>query len=117
MSLPAEISDVPDRLSQIALDLRASVKAIREARPSEAVMNETAQLVLIIAALGSESARLRGLCGASRATGVMDFPVVKAEELELHPRRLPAKVEEEKLLASLHRAGDHTMDREEGDKS
>jgi hypothetical protein len=115
MSLPAEISDVPDRLSQIALDLRKSVKAIREARPSEAVMNETSQLVLIIAALGSESARLRGLCGASRATGAMDFPVVKAEDLDLRSKRLPEQVSEELLLASLHRAGDHTLDREEGE--
>jgi hypothetical protein len=113
MSLPAEIAEVPDRLSRIALDLRGSVRAIRGERPSEAVMNETAQLVLIIAAIGAESARLRALCAASKDTGAMERPVMPPKELELHPRNLPLQVDEARLLESLHRAGDHTLDPDE----
>lgn len=104
MSLPAEIMEVPDRLSRIALDLRASVQAIRGERPAEAVMHETAQLVLIIGAIGAESARLRGLCGAARATGGMERTAGQ-----------PVPGADFRLLASLHRAGDHTMDPEEGE--
>jgi hypothetical protein len=76
-------------------------------------MNETAQLVLIIAAIGAESARLRGLCAAAKDTGHMLRPVLPPKDLELHPRRLPEQVEEQKLLASLHRAGDHSLDPDE----
>lgn len=112
MCLPAEIAEVPDRLSKIALDLRASINAIRSMQPSQAVLNETAILTLVVAAIGSESARLRGLCAASRATGSMERPATKVQTLDLHPRLLPAQVDEDKLLASLHRAGDHTLDRD-----
>lgn len=116
MSLPAEIAEVPDRLSKIALDVRASINAIRAMHPSQEVLNETAILTLAVAAIGSESARLRGLCAAARATGQMERAVMAPEELELHPTRsLPPQVENEKLLASLHRAGDHTLDLTEED--
>ena len=47
---------------------------------------------------------------AARMIGELKPTDTTAAELELHPKNLPPQVPDEKLLASLHRAGDHTQD-------
>lgn len=121
MTIPADMATCPDRMSELALQLRAHVQAIRAAHPSQAVLDETAGVVLVIAALGAESARMRALLAAARSTGQMEQQTVAVETLELHPvnietRRLgdgETRREHELMIETLHRAGDHTLDEEE----
>lgn len=123
MTIPADMATCPDRMSELALQLRAHVQAIRAAHPSQAVLDETAGIVIVIAALGAESARMRALLAAARSTGQMEHQTVAVETLELHPVNVARRGvdelrsggdrEHELMLESLHRAGDHTLDVEE----
>lgn len=64
----------------------------------------------------AECTEMETLAAAARMTGDLGQPVM-AEDLELHPKNLPVQVDREKLLESLHRAGDHSLDEEETERT
>jgi hypothetical protein len=116
MSLAMDLTACQQRLQE------AGQKASEEMRKLKSVAAPTiyAELQLHLCNVASEVNKLKVLLGSLRMIGELEQrpPAVTAESLELFQggeRSSFAKASEEKcphhlLLASLHRAGDHTLD-------
>lgn len=118
MSLTTDLTQCQARLAEAGRKASAEVRKLKTTAPA-VILNE---LLLQLCVFASETNQLKALLGALRMTGELEqrpLPVT-AESLELSqcvrrgteatpggqecPRSL--------LLASLHRAGDHSLDDE-----
>lgn len=129
--MPNEPSQLPNDLWECARSIKAHAArmhgclqalrplASRDEVAREQIINATVES----ACLAAEIERLMAWLSAARMCGMMAPPVV-ATDLELHPVNrvdmlpgLPMPVHDERMLRSLHRAADHSLDiNEEGDR-
>lgn len=109
MSLDASIQGAVDRIDEVLNLVVGHLQGARGPGVPEFALRELTNAKTRIAAARAECNAIRASLAAGRATGQVEMPVT-AEKLELHPKQLPPQVSEEQLLASLHRAGDHTLD-------
>lgn len=112
MSLDASISTSVDRIDEVLNLIVGHLNGARGPSVPEFALLEITSAKTRLAAIRAECNAIRACMAAGRATGQVEKPV-SVEELELHPKQLPAQVEHERLLASLHRAGDHTLDEDD----
>lgn len=112
MSLDASIQVSTARMSELLDMLKGYLNAAKGPGVPEFARREITNATVTIASIRSEINAINATMAAGRATGQVERPLV-VTDLELHPKQLPAQVEHEKLLASLHRVADHTLDPDE----
>lgn len=107
MSLATDLTQCQERLVESGRRASAEVRRLKGTAPAP-VYDE---LMLQLCNVTAEANRLKALLGTLRMLGELEQrpPVVKVEDLELFEHRA---VPMDALLASLHRAGDHTLDGE-----
>jgi len=103
MSLAHDLTQCQARLADAGMQASAAARRLKGVAPVP-VMSE---LMLQLCIVASEVNKMKALLGTLRMTGEMEQmpPSVTAERLELAQR--------ERMLASLHRAGDHSLDDED----
>lgn len=114
MSLDASIQVSTARMSELLDMLKGYLNAAKGAGVPEFARREITNATVTIASIRSEINAINATMAAGRATGQVEKPLA-AVHLELHPKRLPAQVDEARMLESLHRVADHTQDRDEKD--
>lgn len=97
------------RIDELLGRLRGHLNAARGPGVPESACREIASATVMIASVRAECNAIKSEIAAARMTGQTP-KAMKAEDMELHPAQLPRQVERERLLESLHRAGDHTLD-------
>lgn len=110
MSLDASIPPAMKRMRQCAHELDGFLNELKKLLPA----NETTRQAYMnarrtIGFIHTEITGVETTCGAGVMTGELPRPTT-ARDLDMHPVNLPKQVERDKLLESLHRAGDHTQD-------
>jgi hypothetical protein len=113
VSLPASIDDSVNRIRDVVELLRGHLQGARHLRMPEECIRELTGASLRLGVISAECTRIQSDMAAARMTGQAEWKSVPAEDLELHPVNLRPEPQEELMLASLHRVGDHTLDREE----
>lgn len=109
MSLDASIQVSADRIGVLLDRLKGHLQGACGPGVPEFAQREIASAIVMIASVRAECNGIRASLAAARSTGQM-AAAVAAKDLELHPVNLPPQVPSEKLLESLHRSGDHTLD-------
>lgn len=124
MSLEASLSLSVDRMRGLAHAFSGYLNELEMRLPGdEAARHAFINARTTMGCVHAEITQMKAVLAAARMTGqAVHVATVAVEELELHPRNLPGPVcspdvpqprtwrEREKLLQSLHRAGDHTLD-------
>lgn len=120
MSLPAALNLSVTRLRELASTQRGYLAELRQRQasrpipPSEHEKRALTGAITMLACLDAELNNMDVCLAAGVMTG-QSAPPLRAEDLELRPvnQPRPPQVPTEALLASLHRAGDHTLDADE----
>ena len=111
MSLPTDLIQTSRRMRERAHELSGFLNALQKRLPSN---EETRQAFTnarrTVGFIHSECTAVETTLAAARMVGELKPVGTTAIEMELHPKNLPPQVPNEKMLASLHRAGDHTLD-------
>lgn len=118
MSLATDLTQCQETLAKAERAMSARMRELRPLMPPEIYSDLQVQLCVI----ASEVTRLKINLGCLRMTGDLEQrpPAVTAETLELHPgadRRGGQECPRSLLLASLHRAGDHSLDDDESEQA
>ena len=97
-------------MRQRALDLSGYLNALEAILPkNEVTCQAFTNARQSVGFIHAQCTQIENNLKAARLAGQIESETT-ARDLELHPKQLPPQVPNEKLLASLHRAGDHTQD-------
>lgn len=115
MALSNELLATHDRIKQDAAKALASLVAAKalaqKHRLPDELIAELTNAKFYVALIATELQGGDATIAAARMTGQAPHPQTSAAELPLHP----ANQEHERMLETLHRAGDHTLDPEDTD--
>jgi len=92
MSLPAAVQDNVNRIREVVTMMRGHLHAAHFVGMPDESRNEITAALMRLAMISAECNAISGSLGAARATGQLDLRL---------------------MMASLHRAGDHTLDPDE----
>ncbi len=109
-AIPHEARSLAADIKQQATLISTQIRAIRAQVPEA----DVAGALVEMAGLHASINKLQSVLAAAEMVGVMQSrPVTQAQDLELHPAHVEHEAEErERMLRSLHRCGDHTLDPE-----
>ena len=93
--------------------LRGHLQGAREAGMSERCRQQLTSASVRLGCISAECTKIQATIAGSDGKAMQQLKAMPVETLELHPASLRPDPQEELLLASLHRVGDHTLDREE----
>lgn len=110
MSLAPAIQEACGAIIQQGRDMKAVLHALRQMPLPAAARMEVINGYGILCGMIAAANQLQSVVGAARMTGELPAAAVPVQALELHPRQRALSPAE---LASLHRAGDHTLDDDE----
>lgn len=113
MTLPAEIVQSVESLQASVLQLKAVLHALRQLAPTEEIRRECIHGYSVLCGMTAEGNRLKTLMATGRMTGEIGPAAVEVTKLELHPvqyERTRTPEDLHRMMESLHRAGDHTLD-------
>lgn len=113
MTLPAEIVQSVETLQASVLQLKGVLHALRQLAPTEEIRRECINGYSVLCGMTAEGNRLKTLMATGRMTGEIGTPAVEVTTLELHPaqyERTRSPADLQRMMESLHRAGDHTLD-------
>lgn len=113
--LPAQIGECGDDVLHTRQRLGALLDEIMNARTADEVLLAVGEMRAVLCGLSATGNRIKAYVAAARMVGMIEPADVSAEVLELHPVNRPDPRQRELMLASLHTAGDHTLD-EEGER-
>lgn len=115
MSLATDLTACQQRLQEAGRKASAEARRMRGLVPAE--MYE--ELMLQLCAVAAGANELKTYLGSLRMIGELEQrpPPVTAEMLELYPGRGGQECPRSLMLASLHRAGDHSLDTEEPEQA
>jgi hypothetical protein len=135
VSLPASIDDSVARIREVVKQLRGHLNGAKHSAMPESCIRELTGASLRLAAISTECNAIQANMAAGRATGQAEWKSVPAEDLELHPVNLAAQPQEElkflkmhqpsahtgleiekAMMRSLHAAGDHSLDPDDGEE-
>lgn len=111
MSLPTSLIQTSKRMRERAHELSDFLNELQNRLPSnEETRRAFTNARTTVGFIHTECTAVETTLAAARMVGELKPVDTAAGDLDLHPKNLPPQVPNEKLLASLHRAGDHTLD-------
>lgn len=108
--LPAQICACGARVIEIGGVLRGHLNALLNCPSAQEAEQIIGEMKAVICGLTAEGNMIKVLTGAGMMAGMIEPTALPVETLELHPVNQDRT--HDLFLASLHRAGDHTLDDE-----
>jgi len=111
--LPAQIGECGDDVLHTRKRLGALLDKLVSCHSADEAQLAIGEMRAVLCGLSATANRIKAYVAAARMVGMVESLSVDAESLELHPVNRPDPRQRELMLATLHRAGDHTQDPED----